>query len=197
VDVDAHHYENESYKEVFQYIESPVIRHGRDGLRSAPRPLRMINSSVGNQNLGGRINPLPTCAGCRKCRRNGRHRDVAMTVEMDGFARRRLRLPVPDADAVFGPASASRDRGGAVPRHNRWLCERILRRRAAADLDALLAVQRSGSRLPDGEGFRRQERRRRLHGDLAALQAGARQRLYEDLRAARGTRQADLVPRRL
>jgi hypothetical protein len=27
VDVDAHHYESESYKEVFDYIESPVIRH--------------------------------------------------------------------------------------------------------------------------------------------------------------------------
>ena len=26
VDVDAHHYESESYKDVFEYIESPVIR---------------------------------------------------------------------------------------------------------------------------------------------------------------------------
>ena len=39
VDVDAHHYENESYKDVFQYIESPVIR--RDMIDSAKsRPLR-------------------------------------------------------------------------------------------------------------------------------------------------------------
>src|ERR1700726_2013430 len=47
VDVDAHHYENESYKDVFQYIESPVIRH--DVMDSAQRPARsaMINSSVG------------------------------------------------------------------------------------------------------------------------------------------------------
>ena len=26
VDVDAHHYESESYREVFEYIENPVIR---------------------------------------------------------------------------------------------------------------------------------------------------------------------------
>ena len=26
VDVDSHHYENESYKDVFSYIDSPVIR---------------------------------------------------------------------------------------------------------------------------------------------------------------------------
>ena len=33
VDVDSHHYENEHYAEVFQYIESPVIRASR---RKAP-----------------------------------------------------------------------------------------------------------------------------------------------------------------
>ncbi len=35
--------------------------------------------------------------------------------------------------------------------------------------------------LQDGQGFRRQAGRRRLHGHVAALQAGARQRLHEDL----------------
>src|ERR1700743_2214337 len=55
VDVDAHHYENESYKEVFQYIESPVIRH--DAIDASRRPGRsgMLNSQVGNQGIGGRI----------------------------------------------------------------------------------------------------------------------------------------------
>src|SRR6201998_1678104 len=80
VDVDAHHYENESYKEVFQYIESPVIRH--DIIDSSQRPGRsaMINSSVGNQNLGGRI----TRANLRRLQKvpaDGRHRDIAMTLE--------------------------------------------------------------------------------------------------------------------
>src|ERR1700693_5996375 len=55
VDVDSHHYENESYKEVFQYIESPVIR--RTALESGKPPGRfsMMNSQVGYQDLGGRI----------------------------------------------------------------------------------------------------------------------------------------------
>ena len=38
VDVDAHHYENESYNEVFTYIESPVIR--RQAVESAKRGAR-------------------------------------------------------------------------------------------------------------------------------------------------------------
>src|SRR5579864_2687905 len=49
VDVDSHHYENESYKELFQYIESPVIR--RAAIESSKRPGRsaFLNSQVGYQ----------------------------------------------------------------------------------------------------------------------------------------------------
>ena len=35
VDVDSHHYENENYREVFKYIDSPVIRRA-SGLASLP-----------------------------------------------------------------------------------------------------------------------------------------------------------------
>src|SRR5215475_11641693 len=80
VDVDSHHYENESYKEVFQYIESPVIR--RDMIDSAKRPGRsgLMNSSVGNQNLGGRIT-RSNLRPLQKVAQDGRHRDIAMTLE--------------------------------------------------------------------------------------------------------------------
>src|SRR5215471_4706643 len=80
VDVDAHHYENESYKDVFQYIESPVIR--RDMIDSAKRPGRsgLLNSSVGNQNLGGRIT-RSNLRSLEKVPNDGRHRDVAMTLD--------------------------------------------------------------------------------------------------------------------
>ena len=55
VDVDSHHYENESYKEVFQYIDSPVIR--REALIHTERGGRasMMNNQVGYQDTGGRI----------------------------------------------------------------------------------------------------------------------------------------------
>src|SRR5258708_21085941 len=55
VDVDSHHYENESYKEVFQYIDSPVIR--REALIHIDRGGRasMMNSQVGYHDTGGRI----------------------------------------------------------------------------------------------------------------------------------------------
>src|SRR5438477_4473790 len=55
VDVDSHHYESESYKEVFQFIESPVIR--REAILHINRGGRAssMNSQVGYQDTGGRI----------------------------------------------------------------------------------------------------------------------------------------------
>src|SRR5258707_634393 len=52
VDVDAHHYENESYNEVFTYIESPVIR--RQAVESAKRGARasMLGGTIGYQDIG-------------------------------------------------------------------------------------------------------------------------------------------------
>src|SRR5205085_7989656 len=55
VDVDAHHYESESYKDVFEYIESPVIR--RQAMESAKRGGRasMLGGQIGYQDIGGRL----------------------------------------------------------------------------------------------------------------------------------------------
>ncbi|MCL6592699.1 MAG: amidohydrolase [Alicyclobacillus sp.] len=56
VDVDAHHYENESWSEIVQYIENPVIRHlalsaaGKGGGRPG-----LLPSQVGNQDVSGRV----------------------------------------------------------------------------------------------------------------------------------------------
>ena len=55
VDVDAHHYESESYKDVFEYIESPVIRS--EAVESSKRGGRssMLGGQIGYQGIGGRI----------------------------------------------------------------------------------------------------------------------------------------------
>ena len=49
VDVDAHHYESESYAEVFSYIESPVIR--RQALEGSKRGGRSSAPSVGRNQV--------------------------------------------------------------------------------------------------------------------------------------------------
>jgi len=84
VDVDAHHYESESYKEVFEYIENPVIR--RQAGESAKRGARssMLGGTIGYQDIGGRITR-------HELRRHdihrhdklgsAQHRDIGMTLE--------------------------------------------------------------------------------------------------------------------
>src|SRR5260370_228392 len=63
VDVDAHHYENESYNEVFTYIESPVIR--RQAVESAKRGARasMLGGTIGYQDIGGGRHAPPSARG--------------------------------------------------------------------------------------------------------------------------------------
>jgi predicted TIM-barrel fold metal-dependent hydrolase len=124
VDVDSHHYENESHKDVFGYIDSPVIR--RSALDSLSRGGRsaMFNSQVGYQDLDGRI----TRSSLRKLEKTSgdTHRDIVMTKRwMDAmgvdyaclFPTPMLFLglhPQPEIEAALSQA------------YNRWLCERIL-----------------------------------------------------------------------
>ena len=80
VDVDAHHYESESYKEVFDYIESPVIRH--QAMESAKRGARASDARRHGR-LSGHRRPHhpPRAAPARhQPAREGRrqqHRDIA------------------------------------------------------------------------------------------------------------------------
>jgi uncharacterized protein len=124
IDVDAHHYESESYAEVFQYIESPVIK--QIALESVTRGGRasFLGGSVGYQDLSGRI----TRHWMRKKEKidSADHRDIVKTLRwMDAmgvdyaclFPTPMLFLgthPQPEIEAAMSQA------------YNRWLCDRIL-----------------------------------------------------------------------
>jgi uncharacterized protein len=122
VDVDSHHYENENYAEVFEYLESPVFR--REAIESGGRTTGFLNTQVGMQSLSGRI----TRHKGRKIEkpRISKHRDIGMTLDwMDAmgvdycclFPTPMLFLsahPIPEVESAMAQA------------YNRWLCERIL-----------------------------------------------------------------------
>ena len=122
VDVDSHHYENESYAEVFEYIENPIMR--RDAIDSGGRSTGWLNTQVGGQSLAGRI---VRNKGRRLDKpRAAKHRDIGLTLDwMDSmgvdyaclFPTPMLFLsahPVPEVEAAMAQA------------YNRWLCERVL-----------------------------------------------------------------------
>jgi len=124
VDVDAHHYENESYKDVFSYIDSPVIR--RAAMESTKRGGRssMLNSQVGYQDLGGRI----TRHDLRRLEQTppDTHRDIAMTKAwMDAMGVDYACL-FPTPMLFLGLHPQVEIEVAMAQAYNRWLCERIL-----------------------------------------------------------------------
>ncbi len=125
VDVDSHHYESESYSEVFKYIESPVLR--RQAIESSARGGRssMLGGTVGYQDIGGRI----TRHWLRKLEKvedTSKHRDITTTLRwMDAMGVDYACLfPTP---MLFLGTHPQVEIEVAMSRaYNRWLCERIL-----------------------------------------------------------------------
>jgi len=124
VDVDSHHYESESYSEIFQYIESPVIR--RQAIESSARGGRssMLGGAVGYQDIGGRI----TRHWLRKHEKveGPKHRDVTTTLRwMDAIGVDYCCLfPTP---MLFLGTHPQIEIEVAMSRaYNRWLCEHVL-----------------------------------------------------------------------
>lgn len=95
VDVDAHHYETESWAEIAKYIESPVIRHlaGAGGVGKLTGQSSLIPSQVGNQDLAGRITRYGLRA-LEKVEGKDVHRDVQLI-------RRAMRMMGIDYTVVF------------------------------------------------------------------------------------------------
>ena len=125
VDVDSHHYENEHYKEVYSYIESPVMKH--EAMESMARGGRsaFLNSQVGYQGLSGRI----TRHNLRKQYKHAsadKHRDIAMTKEwMDAMGVDYACL-FPTPMLFLGLHPQVEVETALCRAYNRWLCERIL-----------------------------------------------------------------------
>ena len=110
VDVDSHHYETESFSEIADYIDDPVLRHEAkfQGLSRGG-----INQGKGScQEMGGRIVRYPGRAQGEDAANaaSRHHADAAL----DGRIGRRRRLHVPDADAqpLAAAARGYRDRAG-------------------------------------------------------------------------------------
>jgi len=58
VDVDAHHYENETWMDIIQYIENPMVKKYMEG-GSGFGAIGAIPSVIGNQHLSGRLTRYP------------------------------------------------------------------------------------------------------------------------------------------
>ena len=122
IDVDSHHYENEAFKEISEYIRDPVLRHeakyqgtGHGG----------ITSELGNyQSMAGRVTRYP---GRRKEKTPPEpHRDITLMLRwMDAMG---VDIACMFPTPMLNLASCNRIdvQVGLATAYNAWLCERIL-----------------------------------------------------------------------
>ena len=126
VDVDSHHYENESYKEVFSYIESPVIkREAMEFVRAAAaaRPSSTARSAI--RASAGRITRHESAQAIQG-RRGEHHRDIDITKEwMDAMGVDYACL-FPTPMLFLGLHPQVEVETAMCRAYNRWLCERVL-----------------------------------------------------------------------
>jgi len=126
VDVDAHHYENDSWAELTEYIDDPIVRQLSEAsiAKGSGRGTTLIPSQVGNQDVGGRIQRY----GLRHREEGdpGVHREVSLvrkSMEMMGIDYTIL-FPTPMLNLGLHPqpeVEAAIARGYA-----RWMTERVL-----------------------------------------------------------------------
>ena len=125
VDVDAHHYENESYAEVFQYIESPVIKSL--AMESVHRGGRasFLGGQVGYQDTGGRMT-RHWLAKKQKLDPSSQHRDIVKTTQwMDAMGVDYCCL-FPTPMLFLGTHPQAEIEAAMAQAYNRWLCDKIL-----------------------------------------------------------------------
>jgi len=122
VDVDSHHYETGSFKDIFQYIEDPVLR---DQFVYTKGQTMMLRSTGGFQEMAGRI--------ARYEYRNseqvvpaGRHKDITLTLRwMDSMGVDVACLfPTPMLGLGLNPIVEVEVQYARA--YNRWLTEHIL-----------------------------------------------------------------------
>ena len=125
IDVDSHHYELESFHEILEYFDDPVLQQLAFSARQAnAKGNGLMPGGVGYQDMGGRVTRYPL-RSLEKADPNV-HRDITLTKRwMDAmgvdvavmFPSPMLQLglhPQVEVEVALGRA------------YNRWLCERVL-----------------------------------------------------------------------
>ena len=128
IDIDCHHYENESLREIVEFIEDPVLRHTGQvysgGGTGAQSPL--VPAAVGYQDIAGRIMRYPL----RKIEKHDpdrpEHRDVQLSRKfMDAMGVDYCSL-FPTPMLLLGLHPQAEIEVQMARAYNRWLTEKIL-----------------------------------------------------------------------
>jgi predicted TIM-barrel fold metal-dependent hydrolase len=128
VDVDSHHYENESLPEILEYLDDPVLK--QLALASAGpnvKNARIMNTMVGYQDMGGRITRY-ALRGLEKAPGTKDERDVILTKRWMDACGIDVAVLFPTPMLALGVHPQVEVEVALSRAYNRWLCERVLAR---------------------------------------------------------------------
>ena len=117
VDVDSHHYEIESFGEILEYMDDPVLQQlaqsaSQTGMRQGAG---LVPSGVGYQDMGGRVTRY-ALRGIEKTAAGDPQRDITLTKRWMDAIGIDIAVLFPTPMLHARPASAGRGRGGAGAR---------------------------------------------------------------------------------
>ena len=126
VDVDAHHYETESWSEIVAYLEDPVMQHlarssGLGRLNGSQSPL--LPPQIGNQDIAGRLPRYPY--RYLETVDKGEHRDtelVKRAMKMMGID---FQIVFPTPMLALGMHPLPDVEVGVARAYARWITERV------------------------------------------------------------------------
>ena len=126
VDVDCHHYENESMKEILEYFEDPVLKQtglvysaGGTGVQSP-----MLPAGVGYQDVAGRVTRYPL-RKLEETPADGRHRDEHLSLRWMDAMGVDYGCVFPTPMLLLGTHPQAEVESAMATGYNRWLLEKI------------------------------------------------------------------------
>jgi predicted TIM-barrel fold metal-dependent hydrolase len=125
VDVDAHHYENESMAEILEYMDDPVLQQLAMSARQAnAKSQGMVPSGVGYQDIGGRAMRYPL----RSLEKTGPgvHRDISLTRRWMDAMGVDVAVVFPTPMLQLGLHPQVEVEVALARAYNRWFTERVL-----------------------------------------------------------------------
>ncbi|MBI3969278.1 MAG: amidohydrolase [Chloroflexi bacterium] len=125
VDADCHHYENESFREIVDFIENPVLRQLAKAATQGTGASGLFPPPTGYQDLGGRITRYPL-RKIEKTPPSEIHRDAILTRRwMDAMGVDYACL-FPSPMLTLGLHPQPEVEAGLARAYNRWLIEKVL-----------------------------------------------------------------------
>jgi predicted TIM-barrel fold metal-dependent hydrolase len=125
IDVDAHHYELESFDQILDYFDEPVLQQiARSAAQSGQKGVGMLPGGVGYQDMGGRVTRYPL----RRMEQPepGTHRDISLARRWMDAMGTDVAVLFPSPMLQLGLHPQVEVETAMARAYNRWLADRVL-----------------------------------------------------------------------